>query len=158
MTRKRISSNEYKHILNVWNIFQMKTVKVYPNFYLKFNVLLLVDIFLKFRKNSLQNHGLCPSKYLSAPDLSWDTMLNMTKLELEFISDADMYLFFENGMRGELSYISERYSQANNKYLKSYDSKQESKHITYLDRNNLYGYAMSYFLRRSGFKWIDSKN
>ena len=50
--------------------------------------------------------------------------------------------------------ISNRYSKANNKYLKSYDPKQESKH-TYLDANNLYGYAMSKFLPTSGFKWID---
>ena len=60
-------------------------------------------------------------------------------------------------MRGRVSYISNRYSKANKKHLKSYDSKQESKHITYLDTNNLYGYAMSKFLPTSGFKWVDTK-
>ena len=60
-------------------------------------------------------------------------------------------------MRGGVSYISNRYSQANNKYLKHYDPKQESKHIIYLDTQNLYGYAMSKFLPISGFKWIDPK-
>ena len=50
-----------------------------------------------------------------------------------------------------------RYSKTNNKYLKSYDSKQISKHIIYLDANNLYGYAISKFLQTSGFKWIDPK-
>ena len=59
-------------------------------------------------------------------------------------------------MRGGVSYISNRYSKANNKYLKSYDPKQESKHI-YLDANNLYGYALSNFCPTSGFKWIDPK-
>ena len=59
-------------------------------------------------------------------------MLNMTKVELELISDADMYLFYKKGMRGGVSYISKSHSRANNKYLKSYDPKQESKHITYL--------------------------
>ena len=53
--------------------------------------------------------------------------------------------------------ISNRYSKANNKYLKSYDPKEESKHIIYLVANNLYGYAMSTFLPTSGFKWIDPK-
>ena len=78
-------------------------------------------------------------------------MLNMTNVELN--TDPDMYIFFEKGMRGEVLYISNRYSKAN----KSYDPKQESKHIIYLDANNLYGYAMSKFLPTSGFKWIDPK-
>ena len=68
-----------------------------------------------------------------------------------------MYIFFEKGTRGGVSYISNRYSKANNKYLKSYDPKQESKHIIYLDANNLYGYAMSKFLPTGGFEWIDPK-
>ena len=64
--------------------------------------------------------------------------------------------FFEKGTKGGVLYISNRYSKTNNKYLKSYDTKQESKHI-YLDVNNLYGYAMPKFLLKSGFKWIDQK-
>ena len=67
--------------------------------------------------------------HLSASALSWDAMLNVTKVELELISDLDMYIFFEKGMRGGVSYISNRSSKVNNKYLKSYDPKQESKHI-----------------------------
>ena len=82
-------------------------------------------------------------------------MLNMTKVKLELISDPDMYIFFEKGMRSGVSYISNRYSKANKKYLKSYDPKQKSKHIIYLDTNNLNGYSMSKFLPISGFKWID---
>ena len=66
---------------------------------------------------------------VSAPALSWDAMLNMRKIKLELISDPDMYIFFEKGMRGGVSYISNRYSKNNNRYLKSYDPKQESKHI-----------------------------
>ena len=70
-----------------------------------------------------------------------------------------MYIFFEKGTRSGTSYISNRYSKANNKYLKSYDVKEESKHIIYLDKNNLCnGCAMSRFLPTSGFKWIDPKD
>ena len=61
--------------------------------------------------------------------LKWDTLINMTKVKLKLISDTDMYIFFEKGMRGGISYISNRYSKANNTYLKYYDPKQESKHI-----------------------------
>ena len=81
----------------------------------------------------------------------------MTNVELEFIPDAEMYLFFEKDMRIGFSYISNRYSKANNKYLKSRDSKQESKHIIYLDLGNFYGYAMYKFPPTSGFKWRDCK-
>ena len=77
-------------------------------------------------------------------------------MELELITDPDIYIFFQ-GMRGGVPYICNRYSKAKNKYLKSYDSKQESKDIIYLDANNLYGSAMSKFLRKSGFKWVYPK-
>ena len=68
-----------------------------------------------------------------------------------------MYILFEKGMRGAVFYISNRYRKTNNKYLKYFNPKQESKHTKYLDAKNLYGYAMSKFLPRSGFKWIDFK-
>ena len=77
-------------------------------------------------------------------------MLNMTKVELKLIPEADMYIFSGKGTRSGVSYISDRHSKANKKNLKSYDPKQVSKHI-YLDANNLYGYAMSKFLPGSGF-------
>ena len=93
--------------------------------------------------------------YLSAPGLSQDAMLKMAKIKLEFISDPDMFIFFERGIKSGISQISNRYSKANNKYLKFYDPKQESKHVIYLDGNNLYGFAMSPFLAKGGFKWID---
>ena len=83
----------------------------------------------QFRNNSLKIYGLCSSRYSSAPGLSWDAMLKMTKIKLELTIDPDMYIFFEKGTRGGISYNSNRYSKANNKYLKSYDPKQETKHI-----------------------------
>ena len=79
------------------------------------------------------------------------------KAELKLIPDPDMYIFFEKGTRNGVSYISNRYSKANNKYVKSYDLKQESKHIIYLDANNLYGHAMSKFLPTSVFKCMNLK-
>ena len=111
--------------------------------YLKCDILLLADVLEKFRNNSLRKYGLCPSHNLSASSLSWDAMLNMTKVELKLIPDSAMYVLFEKDMRGEVSYMFYRYSKAYNKYLKSYDPKQKSKHIIYLDANNLYGYSMS---------------
>ena len=83
-------------------------------------------------------------------------MLNMTKFALEVIPDLNMLIFFEKEMTGGDSYISNRYSKANNNYLKSYDPKQESKHIN-LEVNNLYVYGIHTILPTTGLKWIGSK-
>ena len=157
LTDRKIADKEYEYVLNVWSKFEMKSMKDYQDLYLKCDILLLADVFEKFRNNSSKIYGQSPSPYLSAPGLSWDAMLKMTKIKLQLISDPEMYIFFEKGTRDGISYISNRYSKANNKYFKSYDPKQESKHIIYLDANNVYGYAMSKFLPTSGFKWIDPK-
>ena len=132
-------------------------MKDYHNLYLKCNVLLLVDVFEKFRNNSLKNYGLCPSHHLSPPALSWDAMLNMTKVEFELITDPDFYIFFQKSMRDGASYISNWYNKANNKYLKSYDQKLELKHIVYLDAIIFHDYSMFKFLPTSGFKRIYRK-
>ena len=68
---------------------------------------------------------------MSTPDLGLEAMLKMTKSKVEFIPDRNMYIFFEKGLWGGISFISNRYSKDNNKYLKSCDSKQESNHIIY---------------------------
>ena len=98
----------------------MQTMKDYHDLYLRCDVLLLADVFEKFRDNSLKNYGLCPSHYLSAPGLSWDAVLEMTKAKFELIIDPGMYIFFEKVKIGKI-YISNRYSKSNNKYLNSFD-------------------------------------
>ena len=84
-------------------------------------------------------------------------MLKMTKIELDLISDIDMHLFIEKGMRGGISYIAKRQSKANNEYMECYDSGKESKYITYLDAGNLYGWEISPYLPYNGFKWLNKK-
>ena len=81
-------------------------------------------------------------------------MLKMTGMRLEKILDIDMYLFIEKGLRGGISYIAKRYAKANNKYINDYDPKKPSTFISYLDMNNLYGWAMSEYLPYEGFKWL----
>ena len=83
-------------------------------------------------------------------------MLKMTGVKLEKIFDINMYLFTETGLRRGISYISQRYSKANNKYYdqEDYDLTKPSKCISCLDMNNLYGWAMSGYLPYGGFKWL----
>ena len=121
-------------------MFKMNTM---GDLYLKTDVLLLADVFQKFINTCLDYYGLDPCHYFSSPGLSWDAMLEMTGIELDLISDIDLHLFIEKGMRGGISYIAKRHSKANNKYMKCYDSSEKSKYITYLDANNLYGRVMS---------------
>ena len=102
------------------------------------------------------DYGIFPCYDLNAEGLSLDAMLKMTKIKLELVAVADMYMFFEKDTKVGISYISNIYIKSSNKHLNSYIPKQGSKHI-YLDTNNLYGYAMSKFLPTSWYKWIDPK-
>ena len=94
LTNRKISDKKYEHVLNVWNKFEMKTMKNYHDLFLKSDVLLLANVFEKFRNNRLKNHGLCPRHYLSPPDLSLDAILKVAKIKIELIPDRNMYVFF----------------------------------------------------------------
>ena len=98
------------------------------DFCLKCDVLLLADVLEKFRNYSLKNYRLCLSHCLRAR-LSWDVILKMTKIKHELIPEPDMFVFFEKDTRGGISYTFNRYSKTNNKYLRSYDPKQELLYI-----------------------------
>ena len=100
-----ISEKDYDRANNIWNGFKMNSMDDYHDLYLKADVLLLADIFHKFIKTCLNYYGLDPCHYFSSPGLSWDAMLKMSGIELELISDIDMHLFIEKGMRGGISYI-----------------------------------------------------
>ena len=84
-------------------------------------------------------------------------MLKMTGINLELITDIDMQLFIEKGMRGGISYISHRHAKANNPYMKFYNPEDDKTSIIYLDANNLYGWAMSRPLPYQNFKWVENK-
>ena len=99
-----------------------------------------------FIDTCLKYYGLDPCHYFSSPGISWDAMLTMTGIKLEKISDIDKYLFIEKGSRGGISYIAKRHAKANNKYMSDYNSEEPSKFIPYLDKNNLYGWAVSEYL------------
>ena len=151
-----ITENDYNHVWNVWNTFNMKSLKDYHELYNVTDVLLLADVFENFRDLCLKNYKLDPVYYFTTPGLAWDACLKMTNIQLELLSDVNMLLMFEKGIRGGISIISNRYGEANNKYMKDYDKNKDSKYLMYLDANNLYGCAMSEKLPTHGFKWLTS--
>jgi hypothetical protein len=99
-------------------------------------------------------YKLDPAHYYTAPGLSWDALLKHSGTTLEIIRDPDMHLMVERGIRGGVSTISHRHAKANNPYIpETYDTEKPTSYITYLDANNLYGWAMSQYLPTGGFKW-----
>ena len=110
--------------------------------------MLSADVYEKSIATCLKFH------YFSSSGLSWDAMLKMTGVKLEKISDIDKYLFIEKGLRGRISYIAKIYSKANKQYMNDYDPKKPSTFTSYLDMNNLYGWAMSEYLPYEQFKWL----
>ena len=157
LNNEHISHEQYNHAQNVWKTFNIKTMGDYHDLYLKSDILLLADVFENFRKTCLQYYKLDPCHYFTSPGLSWDAMLKMTNIKLELMNDIDMFQFIEKGMRGGTSYIANRFGEANNKYMKTYNENSPSKYIMYLDANNLYGWAMSQYLPTGNFKWLSQK-
>ena len=157
LTGKGINNYNYNHVLNVWKTFKMKTFKEYLELYNITDVLLLADVFENFRDICLKNYGLDPVYYYTAPGLAWDACLKMTGVNLELLSNIDMLLMIEKGIRGGISIISNRYGKANNKYMKDFNKSELSKYLMYVDANNLYGWAMSQKLPVHSFKWMSNK-
>ena len=102
----------------------------------------------------MEAYGLDPACFLSAPGLAWQACLNMG-VKLELITDVDMLLMIEKGIRGGTCHSVYKHAKAHNKYMKIYDKNKESSYIIYIDANNLYGYAMSKTLPVDGFEWVE---
>ena len=103
-----ISDEDYLTCNKIWNEFNMKSVGDYHDHYLKKDVLLLADVFEKFIGTCLKFYKLDPCHYFSSPGFSWDAMLKRTGLKFKKISNNDMYLFIQKGLRGGISYINEK--------------------------------------------------
>ena len=136
-----VSDEDYSHACNVFISLNVKNLGEYSDIYLKTDVLLLADIFENFRKVAHSNFKLDPAQFYSSPGLSFSAMLKMTKVELELLTDVEDLQLWERGMRGGTSYVGDRFAEANNPYLDSYDCNKPSNFIVFLDSNNLYGWS-----------------
>ena len=150
-----ITDSDYQHAKQVWDTFNCKDLGDYHDLYLKTDVLLLADVFENFRKTAMATYGLDPAHYLTLPGYSWDALLKLTNVELELLTDSNMYLFIEKGLRGGISMVSHRHAIANNLQMENYDPSQPTSFLQYLDANNLYGWAMSQPMPTRGFEWVN---
>lgn len=154
LTDESISEKDYEHAQNVWRTFGCQTLGDYHDLYLRTDVLLLADVFENFRATCLRQYELDPAHYYTSPGLSWDALLKKTEVQLELLTDYDMFLFIEKGLRGGISQVSKRYAKANNPLTPNFDPNDDVSYIVYLDANNLYGWAMSQYLPTGNFRWV----
>ena len=103
----------------------------------------------------IEIYQLDPTHFLSAPGLAWQAFLKKTGVELELLTDNDMLIEHENGIRGGMCNAVYRYAKANNKYMKNFDENILSTYLEYLDANNLYGWTMCKKLPVSNFTWVE---
>ena len=120
--------------------------------YVQSDNLFLFDV---FKNKCIEIYKLHPAHFLPAPGLAWQACLKKAVVELELLTDIDMLLMVENGIRDGMCQTIHRYARANKKYMKSYDKNIESSYLMYLDANNLYGWAMSQKLPVNGFEWVE---
>ena len=122
--------------------------------YVQSDTLLLADVLENFRNMCIKVYKLDPAHFLSTPGLTWQACLKKTEVKLELLTDVDMLLMVEKGIRGGICHAIHRYAKASNNYMKDYNKDEEESFLEYLDVNNLYGWAMSEPLPDDGFDWI----
>jgi len=149
LTDTDMTLEDYDVAKRAWVEFGCQTMKDYHDFYLKLDTLLLADVFQNFRSEAMKSHGLDPAHYWSLPGFSWSACLKRSEASLGLITDPDMHVFVESGIRGGLSQISHRYAKAE----RHEDGDQTF--IALFDANNLYAYSMMQHLPYSGFKWLE---
>ena len=155
LNMENIDDIDYRHGNNVSKIFKLKNLGEYHNLYVQSDTLLLADVFENFRNKCLEVYELDPARFFSLPGLAWQACLKKTNIELELLTDYDMLLMVEEGIRGGICHSIHRSAKANNKYMKNYNKNKESSYIQYLDANNLYGWAMFQKLPKNNFKWVE---
>ena len=78
-------------------------------------------LFENFRNKCIEIYDLDLAHFSTAPRLPWQDCLNKTGIKLELLTNFDILLMIEKGVRGAICYVINRCSKANNKYMKNYD-------------------------------------
>ena len=154
LTEENISEEDYLHAQKIWEKASCRTLGDLCDFYVKTDVLLLACVMENFRDVCLKYYKLDPFHFVSLPGFSFEACLKFTDAKLELLTDPEMYLFLENGIRGGISVVSHRFAEANNKLLSNYDESKEESYIGFFDVNGLYSWALTQPMPISNFEWI----
>ena len=151
-----ICSDDYQHAQKVWKEFRIHNLGDYHDLYLRTNVVLLANVYKAFRETCLEHYKRDPVHFYTSPGLAWKACLKHTGIRLKLLTDPDMLLMFERGIRGGITQAVRKYAAANNLYMgDKFDPNEDTTYLQYLDVNNLYGWAMSHPLPTGGFRWVD---
>ena len=175
-----MTDEEYEHAKKVRKVYECESFLDYHNLYLKTDVLILADVFEQFRDFFMKHHQIDPCYCYSAPGLTCQCGFKYTRVQLELLTNYEMLLMVENGIRGGFSgFLGPRHVKAFNKYTPNYNGNGNrvldenemkeclealkngkklndyltEKYLLYLDANNLYGWSMSQKLPTKDFKW-----
>lgn len=158
ITKTHISEEEYKHAEKLWKEMNIQTMGEYHDLYVLCDVLLLADVFERFRCVSMKSFDLDPAQYYTLAGMCWSACLKMTGVELELLTDFEQYQMIERGIRGGVAMMTMRHAEANNCYIpESYDPSKPNVYLGYFDMNNLYGGAMVEPLPVGNFCWLSEK-
>ena len=142
----------------MYGTFKLKSLGELHDLYMGTDVNLLADVFEAFREFNLKHYKLDPVHFLTAPSLSWSACLKYTGVKLELSTDPDMNIFFDQGLSGGISFISNQCARANHPGLEEmFDINKLLSYIFMVDRSNKYGWAISQYLLTGGFKLIDEE-
>jgi len=157
LTDELLMADDYERAQNIWTHYGIENLGQYHDHYLLSDVLLLADVFQHFRHDVLRNHGLDCLYFPTLSSLVWSMALKHTQAEIDLITDPDMYLTIESGIRGGIAAISGRYANANNPLLPDYDPQKPTSYIIYLNANNLYGAFQSESLPVGDFRFLSQQ-
>ena len=141
-----VNIEQYNKALLVWEHLRCRNLLDYMNAYLKLDVYLLADVFETFRKKSLAEDGLEPLSFYTMPGLCLASALKQLKTRVELVQDPELYSFFDNGIRGGMTFINKHHVVSD-----------EVTQLLYIDINNLYGWALSQKLPCGEFRWLDTQ-
>ena len=151
-----ISSDDYQHAQKVWKEFRIHNLGDYHDLYLRTDVVLHTNVYKAFRETCLEHYKLDPVHFYTSPELAWKACLKYTGIILKLLTDPDMLLMFERGIRGGITQAVHKYAAANNPHMgDKFDPNKDTTYLQYLDANNLYGWAMSQPLPTRGFRLVD---
>ena len=118
LNMENIDDIDYRHGNNVFKIFKLDNLGDYHDLYVQSDTLLLADVFENFIDMCIKVYKLDPDHFVSLPGLAWQACLKKTNIELELLTDYDMLLMVEEGIRGGICHSIHRYAKANNNYMK----------------------------------------
>jgi len=118
LTNTQIDDEDYERVVWVLNKFECKKLRDYQDIYLESDVLLSGDVFQEFRIQTRKNIDIDPLHYINLPSMAFDGAVKKAKEfcepSIDLVTDPDMYMMLERGIRGVVSQISNRYGKANN--------------------------------------------